>query len=179
MYDENDGYFDHVLPPTAPAGTADEYVDGVPIGLGFRVPCTIVSPWSVGGHVATETFDHTSMILFLEIRFGVTEQNISAWRRQTVGDLTSAFQSSQARPFPAGNQALTVSSTTRTLLAAQQEVADNPAPTVPAVNTPPVQDTTSRTGLPAAVSFLNLYPQRPRFLTTKHGAWDVRDKALW
>src|ERR1700677_3268147 len=57
IYDENDGYFDHVLPPTAPAGTADEYVDGVPIGLGFRVPCTIVSPWTVGGYVATETFD--------------------------------------------------------------------------------------------------------------------------
>jgi phospholipase C len=146
MYDENDGYFDHVLPPTAPAGTADEYVDGVPIGLGFRVPCTIVSPWTVGGYVATETFDHTSLIRLLETRFGVTEPNISAWRRQTVGDLTSAFQFSQPRPFPAGNQALSVPSTTRTLLAAQQEVADNPAPTIPAVNTPPVQDTTSRTG---------------------------------
>jgi phospholipase C len=146
MYDENDGYFDHVPPVTAPAGTADEYVDGVPIGLGFRVPCTIVSPWTVGGYVATETFDHTSLIRFLETRFGVTEPNISAWRRQTVGDLTSAFQFSQPRPFPAANQALTVPSSTLTLVAAQQEVANNPAPTIPAVNTPPVQDTTSRTG---------------------------------
>ena len=100
MYDENDGYFDHVLPPTAPAGTADEYVDGVPIGLGFRVPCTIVSPWTVGGYVATETFDHTSLIRFLEQRFGIMEPNISAWRRQTVGDLTSAFQFSRTAPVP-------------------------------------------------------------------------------
>jgi phospholipase C len=92
--------------------------------------------------VATETFDHTSLIRFLEQRFGVMEPNISEWRRQTVGDLTSAFQFSQPRPFPAGNQALTVPSTTVTLVAAQQEVATNPAPTVPAVNTPPVQDTT-------------------------------------
>jgi phospholipase C len=146
MYDENDGYFDHVLPPTAPAGTADEYVDGAPIGLGFRVPCTIVSPWTVGGYVATETFDHTSLIRFLEQRFGVMEPNISAWRRQTVGDLTSAFQFSQPVPFPASNQALSVPSTTVTLLTAQKEVADNPPPTVPAVNTPPVQDPTTRTG---------------------------------
>ena len=73
MYDENDGYFDHVPPPTAPAGTADEYVDGVPIGLGFRVPCIVVSPWTVGGYVATETFDHSSLIRLLEQRFGVME----------------------------------------------------------------------------------------------------------
>jgi phospholipase C len=146
MYDENDGYFDHVLPPTAPAGTADEYVDGAPIGLGFRVPCTIVSPWTVGGYVATDTFDHTSLIQFLEKRFGVTEPNISAWRRATCGDLTSAFQFSTSAAFPSGNTALTVPSTTVTLLSAQKEIADNPAPTVPAVNTPPVQQTTKRTG---------------------------------
>ena len=146
MYDENDGYFDHVLPPTAPAGTADEYVDSQPIGLGFRVPCVIVSPWTVGGYVATETFDHSSLVRFLETRFGVTEPNISAWRRQTVGDLTSAFQFGQAQPFPDRNWALTVPSTTLTLLTAQHEVATNPAPTVPAVNTAPVQDTTTRTG---------------------------------
>jgi phospholipase C len=146
MYDENDGYFDHVLPPTAPAGTADEYVDGAPIGLGFRVPCTIVSPWTVGGYVATDTFDHTSLIQFLEKRFGVNEPNISAWRRATCGDLTSAFQFGSSAAFPSGNQALTVPSTTVTLLSAQKEIAGNPAPAVPAVNTPPVQQTTKRTG---------------------------------
>ncbi|HEY2080386.1 MAG TPA: alkaline phosphatase family protein [Streptosporangiaceae bacterium] len=35
-YDENDGMFDHVPPPVAPAGTPDEFVDGLNIGLGFR-----------------------------------------------------------------------------------------------------------------------------------------------
>src|SRR6202012_3425106 len=61
-YDENDGRFDHVNPPTPPEGTADEFVTlasrsgtygmGYPIGLGFRVPCMVVSPWTTGGYVA-------------------------------------------------------------------------------------------------------------------------------
>jgi phospholipase C len=88
IYDENDGFFDHVVPPTAPAGTAGEYitVDNVssPIGLGFRVPCVIVSPWTVGGYVCHDTFDHTSVTRLLEQVTGVTNPNISAWRRQTV-----------------------------------------------------------------------------------------------
>jgi phospholipase C len=155
MYDECDGRFDHVLPPTPSAGTADEFVtltspggtpgNGWPIGLAFRVPCIIVSPWTVGGYVATETFDHTSLIQFVEQRFAVMEPNISAWRRQTCGDLTSAFQFSYRQPFPDSNVALSVPSTTVSLLAAQQEIANNPAPEVPAVNTPPVQDAATRT----------------------------------
>ncbi len=95
IYDENDGYFDHVAPPTAPAGTADEYitVDGVsdPIGLGFRVPCVIVSPWTVGGFVCHDTFDHTSVLQLLEKVTGVVNPNISAWRRQTAYDFTTAL----------------------------------------------------------------------------------------
>jgi phospholipase C len=43
-YDGNEGYFDHVLPPTPPGGTADEFIGGIPIGLGFRVPTVVVSP---------------------------------------------------------------------------------------------------------------------------------------
>jgi phospholipase C len=103
-------------------------------------------PWTVGGYVATETFDHSSLIRFLETRFGVAEPNISAWRRATVGDLTSAFQFSHRAPFPASNEALSVPATTVTLVTAQKEIANNPGVTVPAVNTPPVQETTSRTG---------------------------------
>ena len=101
-YDENGGFFDHVPPPTAPAGTPREYLtvsplpadaDGVagPIGLGFRVPMLVVSPFSRGGLVCSDVFDHTSMLKLLEARYGVTAPNISAWRRGTVGDLTSAF----------------------------------------------------------------------------------------
>ncbi|HEX6510853.1 MAG TPA: alkaline phosphatase family protein [Chloroflexota bacterium] len=102
----NGGFFDHVPPPTPPPGTAGEYVTGIPvpdasvlgnppirgpIGLGFRVPMLVISPFSRGGFVSSDTFDHTSPLLFLEKRFGVEVPNLSAWRRATVGDLTSAF----------------------------------------------------------------------------------------
>jgi phospholipase C len=103
MYDENDGFFDHVAPPVAPPGTAGEYLsvdplpadaDGIagPIGLGFRVPLLVVSPFSRGGRICSETFDHTSQLRFIEERFGVRAPNISAWRRSAVGDLSAALQ---------------------------------------------------------------------------------------
>ena len=59
--------------------------------MGPRVPMLVVSPWSHGGWVNSQVFDHTSVIRFLEARFGVAEPNISAWRRAVAGDLTSAF----------------------------------------------------------------------------------------
>lgn len=90
-YDENDGFFDHVQPPVPPLGTRDEFVNGLPIGLGPRVPLFVVSPWSRGGFVCSEVFDHTSVIRFLEMWTGVVEPNISAWRRNLCGDLISAF----------------------------------------------------------------------------------------
>jgi phospholipase C len=65
VYDENDGLFDHVVPPTPPAGTPGEFVDGAPIGLGFRVPCLVLSPFSRGGFVCGQTFDHTSTLRFI------------------------------------------------------------------------------------------------------------------
>jgi phospholipase C len=90
-YDENDGFFDHAMPILPPPGTPDEYVGSLPIGLGIRVPCLIVSPWSRGGRVCSQVFDHTSVIRFLETWTGVKDPNISAWRRQVCGDLTSAL----------------------------------------------------------------------------------------
>ncbi|MBV9797609.1 MAG: hypothetical protein JO039_06135 [Solirubrobacterales bacterium] len=101
-WDENGGFFDHVAPPTPPPGTPDEYLtvstlpavaNGIrgPIGLGFRVPMLVVSPYSRGGLVCSEVFDHTSTLRFLETRFGVRVPNLSAWRRRITGDLTSAF----------------------------------------------------------------------------------------
>jgi phospholipase C len=145
-YDENDGMFDHVVPPTPPAGTTDEFVtltspggtpgDGLPIGLGFRVPTILVSPWTVGGNVCSDVLDHTSLIRLLERRFGVIEPNISAWRRQTCGDFTTAlgFSGWPARWPPSA--ALQLAAADAELLTAQQEVDDNPAPIVPAVNQP-------------------------------------------
>ena len=107
MYDENDGFFDHVAPPTPPPGTAGEYLTtdplplfafGIPgpIGLGFRVPMLVVSPFSRGGYVCSDTFDHTSQMRFLETRFGVAAPNISSWRRSVTGDLTATLHMTSA-----------------------------------------------------------------------------------
>lgn len=99
-YDEQGGFFDHAPPPTPPATESEgkttitthgEVYEGLPIGLGFRVPMTVISPWSKGGYVCSEVFDHTSIIQFIERRFGIHCTNISAWRRSICGDLTSAF----------------------------------------------------------------------------------------
>jgi phospholipase C len=122
-YDENDGYFDHV-PPYVPAhpdqpetgltskgiNTLLEFVTKEqeikrqnkgrtgPVGLGYRVPLVIASPWSRGGYVCSEVFDHTSTLQFLEKFLShkkgrkIEESNISDWRRTVCGDLTSAFR---------------------------------------------------------------------------------------
>lgn len=114
-FDENDGLFDHMPPPTVPAYNQDgtlagattlpasaisgQYfqnaINGVsatrPYGLGPRVPMYVVSPWSRGGWINSQVFDHTSVIRFLEQRFKVIEPNISAWHRAVCGDLTSCF----------------------------------------------------------------------------------------
>ena len=111
MYDENDGFFDHMVPPTPPQSRAQglstvdttnevfagnsQYAAG-PYGLGYRVPMIVISPWSKGGWVNSELFDHTSLIRFIEQRFGrhnpeLIESNITDWRRAVSGDLTSAF----------------------------------------------------------------------------------------
>ncbi len=124
-YDENDGYFDHVPPFTSPDlsrkhpgkcspgidpeaeyislaqeasfGVPDRESRGAPIGLGYRVPLLIASPWSRGGKVCSQVFDHTSSLLFLEHflnkKFGlqIKDENISEWRRTVCGNLVSAF----------------------------------------------------------------------------------------
>jgi len=120
-YDENDGFFDHMVPPTPPmtaaqgistVGSVNEIFDGTespnvpaytetgytpgPYGLGVRVPMIAISPWSKGGYVNSQVFDHTSLIRFLEQRFGpdnpaLVEANITEWRRTVTGDMTSCF----------------------------------------------------------------------------------------
>ncbi|MGW7238368.1 phosphocholine-specific phospholipase C [Streptomyces sp. NPDC054804] len=114
-YDENDGFFDHVVPPFPPASaaqgksTVDPALDlfkgdashaAGAYGLGQRVPMIVVSPWSKGGYVCSETLDHTSVIRFMENRFGVHEPNISPWRRAVSGDLTAAFDFSRKDTKP-------------------------------------------------------------------------------
>jgi phospholipase C len=138
-YDENDGLFDHVPPPTPPAGTAGEFVDGVPIGAGFRVPCIIISPWTAGGWISSSTSDHTSTLQFLEKLTGVSVPNLTPWRRQTFSDLTSALG------FPAAHTAPSLPSTKQQLAKAVENIATLPAPTLPgASQTPPAQQRGSR-----------------------------------
>jgi phospholipase C len=116
-YDENDGYFDHMPPYVVPKpGTTDtgmvsgkiditpdyEMQKDSPIGLGYRIPMIVASPWSMGGYVNSQVFDHTSCLMFLENWLGkktgktIFSPNISSWRRAICGDLTSVF-----RPEPA------------------------------------------------------------------------------
>jgi phospholipase C len=98
-YDEANGtsFFDHVLHPVPEPGTPGEGAPGLSPGLGLRVPLILVSPWTRGGWVAKETFDHTSLIQFMEeftaksLGKPAISQNISAWRRSICGDLTSAI----------------------------------------------------------------------------------------
>jgi len=116
-YDENDGYFDHIPPFSAPnpkdpsTGIVSKSLDidaefaasehskrESTIGLGFRVPMVVVSPWTRGGYVNSQVFDHTSSIRFLEHFLShktgkkIEENNISSWRRSICGDITSVFR---------------------------------------------------------------------------------------
>src|SRR6202008_4287361 len=153
-YDENGGFFDHVAPVTAPPGTPGEYVTAPavpdrtvvgspaitgPIGLGFRVPLLIISPFSRGGFVSSDLFDHTSVLRFLETLFGAEVPNLSAWRRATVGDMTSAFN------FKAPDQSIpNLPPTLPAVLTAIEQCAANLAGTtsytVPTTQTVPTQE---------------------------------------
>ncbi len=121
MYDENDGYFDHVPPPVpaiddhygemtlADAGAAENN-GSIPVGLGPRVPMLIISPWTTGGKVFSELSDHTSVLQFLEqwitakalgvARGSALCPGISPWRRAVCSDMTGAFDFARSSPKP-------------------------------------------------------------------------------
>ncbi|MFI0901749.1 alkaline phosphatase family protein [Streptomyces sp. NPDC020983] len=152
-YDENDGFFDHVPPPVPDRGAyPEEYVSlpsprgtpggGLPVGAGFRVPCIVVSPWTVGGHIFSEVSDHTSPLRLIEAvtaagglsgKGPVTFDAITRWRRKTFGDLSGVFQPHAERApsdpeFEAGARLANV--------AAQAEAATQPMPQVPGATQP-------------------------------------------
>jgi phospholipase C len=76
-YDEHGGFYDHVSPPPAPVP------DGIPLMLqpgdvpgaldryGMRVPALVVSPYAKAHHVSHVVYDHTSILKFIETRFGL------------------------------------------------------------------------------------------------------------
>ncbi|MFJ3904618.1 phosphocholine-specific phospholipase C [Streptomyces sp. NPDC090025] len=192
-YDENDGFFDHVPPPVPgaddPRGAAERW-QGRPTGLGIRVPLLAVSPWSVGGYVCSETFDHTSVIRFLEQVTGVREPNITPWRRAVTGDLTSAFDFTRTRRLPPVEQPEPVPPFTGRW-----------RPRPPAVQTMPVQEPGTRPARPLpyqpdavatvghrtvtvelrntgrASAHFALYPYAGEFAVPQHA--DVRGTGRW
>jgi len=90
-YDEHDGYFDHALPPAPETTVTNEFISSLPIGMGPRVPMLICSPWTQGGYVDSNTYDHTSMNRFLQTWTGAPLVNVTSWRNSVSGDLTAAF----------------------------------------------------------------------------------------
>jgi Phosphoesterase family/NPCBM-associated, NEW3 domain of alpha-galactosidase len=145
-------------PPTAPEGTPGEWITGTlppdadgiagPVGLGFRVPMLVISPRSVGGWVSSDVFDHTSMLRLVETRFGVEVPNLSAWRRQTAGDLTATLRAPHR-----GSTVFVLPDPEFPARLDQQEMATLPCWSVPAVQQMPRQETV-RAGLD-----LNAEPQ--------------------
>ncbi|CAL4867082.1 Non-hemolytic phospholipase C [Asticcacaulis sp. MM231] len=165
-FDENDGYFDHVPPPSVPAkldgvpygesqvDTAGEYHNDKnwkdrPYGLGPRVPLYVISPWSKGGFVNSQVFDHTSVIRFLEARFGVHEPNISAWRRAVCGDLTTCFD------FANPNSEAFFQKLPETAATAERarKLSGQPKPQPPEQISPPVQENGQRRARPLPYRF--------------------------
>jgi phospholipase C len=161
-FDENGGFFDHVAPVTPPPGTPGEFVTAPavpdptvigspaitgPIGLGFRVPMLIISPFSRGGFVSSDVFDHTSVLRFLETRFGAEVPNLSAWRRANVGDLTTALN------FKKPDQSIpNLPSTLPAIQQVIQECVANLAGTTPYTVPSPQTAPTQESGTPSRPS---------------------------
>lgn len=193
-YDENGGFFDHVTPPTPPPGTPGEYLSqqalgktaraeattvkgvdlsGDPIGLGFRVPMLVVSPFTRNPHpdggplVCSDVFDHTSLLRFIETWSTVKGRparipdrdpatrtpGLTPWRRQVVGDLTSAFNFAARPDTSAPTAVLTnvpnradprvlaeciTTGTSGTLIAPTQPIVQDP--TIPRTTALPTQE---------------------------------------
>ncbi|KAJ3824170.1 non-hemolytic phospholipase C precursor [Lentinula raphanica] len=101
-FDESGGWGDHVVPFTSPQNTPGEWITNpftgqpAPTGPGFRLPFTVISPWTRGGVVFTEPADHISQTLFLEQWAAArgtpfTNTQINDWRREHMSNLTNMF----------------------------------------------------------------------------------------
>jgi len=136
-------YYTHPLPPgLTPSVGAEPPADGNVYGPGPRVPMWVISPWSRGGWVDSQTFDHTSVLRFLEARFGVMEPNIAPFRRSVNGDLTSCFNFATPNNEPLPTLDGKKTKTEADALRAQQQAL--PQITPPAGRGLPLQATGSR-----------------------------------
>jgi phospholipase C len=160
LYDENDGFFDHVVAPTPPTSRAtglctpdadpslelfpgnSSYAAG-PFGLGVRVPLLAISPWSKGGYVNSQVFDHTSVLRFIQQVFGpsnpiLADTNITPWRQVVTGDLTSCFN------FATPNATIVSLPDTSGYVPPNGNRQSSYIPTPPTTQTMAVQETGSR-----------------------------------
>ncbi|MBV8194674.1 MAG: phospholipase [Candidatus Dormibacteraeota bacterium] len=181
-YDENGGFFDHRAPVTAPPGTYGEYVGSDVIGLGFRVPLLVISPFAKGGFVARDTFDHTSLLRFVETRFGVEIPNLTPWRRSAVGDLTSAFNFASPDTSVPSLPLATPMDLTQHPECATEEANMSPSPT-PTSQSMPSQESGSRPSPSGPVAPTGV-PETPYTLievaagaAAIGGAWWLRRRA--
>lgn len=140
--DATDEYHQHLVPYHSDAN--EQALRHRPYGLGPRVPLYVVSPWSKGGWVNSQVFDHTSLLRFVEARFGVSEPNISSWRRAMCGDLTSAFD------FAKSEAATVLLPDTIERAARARALSGHSLPPIPTNNRLPVQESVIRPsrGLP-------------------------------
>ena len=148
-YDEGGQFYDHHVPPNPPTNasmhgggqstvnttgeltleTQFNIPKGHPIGLGWRVPLLLISPWSRGGYVYSEVADHTSVIQLIEEKFNVRCPNISPWRRAVTANLLSAFDFTK----PDYSWPSKFPDTSNNVNASKEQCDNNPAPTVPTV----------------------------------------------
>lgn len=164
-YDEGGQFYDHHWTPTPPVSefdgkstvsTVGEVLLNItaavtpyhPIGLGFRVPLMIISPWTRGPYTYSEVSDHTSVLKLIEKRFGVHCPNISPWRRAVVSDLSAAFDFEHPDytwpVFP---------STKNNTNESKSQCAGLPYPTIPTEQTFPSQEEGTRLTRPLPYDF--------------------------
>ena len=97
-YDEWGGFYDHVPPPRI---ADDRGTPNDPGGLedfgqiGFRVPSTIISPWTRGsGAVDHTTYDHASVVRFIQDNWDLPNLTL---RSASTNSIEHAFRGFQFR----------------------------------------------------------------------------------
>lgn len=101
VWDDFGGMYDHVVPPGV-----DTY------GLGPRVPLLVISPYARKGYISTTQYEFSSVLKFIEERFGLPALGT---RDANANDITDSFNFNQKPLAP-----LTLSTRTCSLASATQ-----------------------------------------------------------
>ncbi len=86
-WDDYGGFYDHVPPPVV-----DAY------GYGPRVPTIVISPFAKPGYISHQTYDFTSMLRFIELRFGLSHLTARDGRADPMFDCFN-FEQSPTSPL--------------------------------------------------------------------------------